>query len=332
MSAVFTPPHYARRIASDDLDEVSAWAARLDGYHSRVVHGTGPYGFEAAELQGLRVWIGWGRTRLRQTLRGCAQRPMFHIPIDRPQQYSFGRQRIVVAPGEMTFMATGTETTRHSDAGSVLAIDLDGAALTTEVLRRHPGAAEQWPQFPLALQPRDQLWRALGQALAELVRAFDPGAAATQRAHCESQLIATLADALTSRTGGTDPGRLAAQRVAALEAWIDEHLGDVITIGRLCEAAQVSERSLQLAFQARRGMSPMRFVCERRLAAAHRRISNAETGDSITAIATSLGFSHLGRFSLSFRETFGESPSQTWLRKQGTAARRDPAAPAPESG
>jgi AraC-like DNA-binding protein len=76
----------------------------------------------------------------------------------------------------------------------------------------------------------------------------------------------------------------------------------------------------------------MRFVCERRLAAAHRRISNAESGDSITAIATSLGFTHLGRFSLAFRETFGESPSQTWLRRQGNAARSDPAAPAPASG
>jgi AraC-like DNA-binding protein len=332
MSAVFNPPRYARRIASDDPDEVSAWAARLDGHHSRVVQGTGPYGFEAAELQGLSVWIGWGRTRLRQALRGRAQRPMFQVPIDRPQQYSFGRQRIVVAPGEMTFIATGTETTRHSDAGSVLAMDLDCTALTTEVQMRHPGAAEQWPQFPLALQPRDQLWRAFSRAFAELVRTFDPGAAATQRAHCESQVIATLADALTSRTEGPDTGRLAAQRVAALEAWIDGHLGDVITVGRLCDAAQASERSLQLAFQARRGMSPMRFVCERRLAAAHRRISNAESGDSITAIATSLGFTHLGRFSLAFRETFGESPSQTWLRRQGNAARSDPAAPAPASG
>jgi AraC-like DNA-binding protein len=256
---------------------------------------------------------------------------MFHIPIDRPQQYSFGRQRLVVAPGEMTFISTGTETTRHSDAGSVLAIDLDGASLTTELQRRHPGAVEPWPQFPLALEPRDQLRRAFGQALAELVRTFDPGAPAIQRPHCENRLIATLADALTPRSEGTVTGRLDARRVADLEAWIDEHLDDVITIGRLCEAARVSERSLQLAFKARRGMSPMRFVGERRLAAAHRRISNAEAGDSITAIATSLGFTHLGRFSQSFRETFGESPSHTWLRKQGTLARRHPAPPAQRS-
>jgi AraC-like DNA-binding protein len=140
--------------------------------------------------------------------------------------------------------------------------------------------------------------------------------------HCESRVIATLADTLATQSDGSVAGRLAAQRVECLEVWIEEHLTDAITVGRLCEVAQASERSLQLAFQARRGMSPMRYVCERRLAAAHRRISSAEAGDSITGIATSLGFTHLGRFSLLFRETFGESPSQTWSRKQETVARR----------
>jgi AraC-like DNA-binding protein len=317
MSAVPTPPNYAQRMASDDPDEVSSWAARLDGYHSRVVHGTGPYGFEAAVLEGQHVWLGWGRTRLRQTLRACAQRPMLHIPIDVPQQYSFGRQRIVVAPGAMVFISTGTETARHSDAGSMFAMDLDDAALTIEVQRRRPGAARPWPQFPLVLEPRDPLRRAVGDAIAELARTFDPGATLIQRTHCETRVIATLADALTSQSEGSVVGRLAAQRVADLETWIEGHLSDVVTIGRLCEVAEASERLLQLAFQARRGMSPMRFVCERRLAAAHRRISSALPGDSITAIATSLGFTHLGRFSRSFRENFGESPSQTWSRKHG---------------
>ncbi len=317
MSAISTPPNYAQRMVSDDPDEVSSWAARLDGYHSRVVQGTGPYGFEAAVLEGQHVWLGWGRTRLRQTLRACAQRPMLHIPIDGPQQYSFGRQRILVAPGAMAFISTGTEMSRHSDAGSVLAMDVDDAALTSEVQRRRPGAAQPWPQFPLVLEPRGPLRHAVGDAIAELVRTFDPRATLIQRVHCETRVIATLADALTSQSEGCVAGRPAAQRVADLEAWIEEHLADAITIGRLCEVAQASERSLQLAFQARRGMSPMRFVCERRLAAAHRRISNAQASDSITAIATSLGFTHLGRFSRSFRETFGESPSQTWSRKQG---------------
>jgi transcriptional regulator GlxA family with amidase domain len=51
---------------------------------------------------------------------------------------------------------------------------------------------------------------------------------------------------------------VSAQPLDHLEDWIDAHVGDAITLGRLCDVAQVGERSLQLAFQARRGMSPMR--------------------------------------------------------------------------
>jgi AraC-like DNA-binding protein len=322
MFAVVPPPHYAQRVVSDDPDEVSTWAARRDGHHSRVVQGTGPYGFEAAVLEGQRVLLGWGRTGLRQTLRARTERPMLHIPIEGPQHYSFGRQRIVVAPGAMVFVAPGTETSRHSDPGSLLAMDLDGAALATEVRARLAGSAQPWPQFPQAFEPRGPLRHAFGHAIAELVRALDPGRPSTPRAHCESRVIATLADTLLCRSENRANGRLAAQRVADLEAWIDEHLADAITMGRLCEVAQVSERSLQLSFQARRGMSPMRFVYERRLAAAQRRISHAEPGDDITGIASSLGFTHLGRFSLAYREAFGEPPSRTILRSRGGGAAR----------
>jgi len=115
-----------------------------------------------------------------------------------------------------------------------------------------------------------------------------------------------------------------AQLMAALEIG-RRHLGEALTIGRLCTVARVGERSLQLAFQARRGMSPMRFVCERRLAAANRRMVNADVGDDITGIAASLGFTHLGRFSMAYREAFGESPSQTLLRSRGTNFQRSTA-------
>ena len=331
MFAVVPPPHYAQRVVSDDPDEVSSWAARHDGYHSRVVQGAGPYGFVAAVLKGQRVLLGWGRTGLRQTLRARTQRPMLHIPIDGPQYYSIGRRRIVVAPGAMAFVGPGTETSRHSDAGSLLAMDLDGATLATEVQARFPGSAQPWPQFPQAFEPRVPLRHAFGHAIAEPVRALDPEGPSTRRAHCESHVIATLADALLSRSESRATGRLAPQRVADLEAWIDEHLADAITMGRLCEVAQVSERSLQLAFRARRGMSPMRFVCERRLAAAQRRIAHAKPDDDITGIAASLGFTHLGRFSRSYSEVFGELPSRTIRRSRGAGAARHVAAPARKS-
>jgi transcriptional regulator GlxA family with amidase domain len=75
--------------------------------------------------------------------------------------------------------------------------------------------------------------------------------------------------------------------------------------------AGVGERALAKIFESRRGMSPMRYVTERRLAAAHSRLLRASAADEVTEIATDLGFTHLGRFAIAYREVFGESPSQT---------------------
>jgi transcriptional regulator GlxA family with amidase domain len=63
-------------------------------------------------------------------------------------------------------------------------------------------------------------------------------------------------------------------------------------------------------------MSPMRFVAQRRLAAAHHRLRAAGPADDVTGIATECGFSHMGRFAVGYRELYGESPSQT-LRDAG---------------
>jgi AraC-like DNA-binding protein len=316
MSTLVRPPPYALRVRSNDPDEVTSWAARRDGDHSRVVRGTGPYGFRAEVLEGQDVRLAWARTRLGQTLRGRFRQPCVQIPLGGTQQYAFGRQRVGVAHGALVFIAPGTEASRHSSPGSLFGMDLDWGALAAEVQGRRPGSAPVWPQLPLALEPPGPLRRAFQDAIAELVRALDPAAPASQRQHCESRLISTLADVLPLQTARNEAGRLAVQRLADLESWIEAHLGEAITVGRLCEVAQVGERSLQLSFNARRGMSPMRFVCERRLAAAHRRISRAEVRDQITGIATSLGFTHLGRFSVAYREAFGEPPSRTWRRSR----------------
>jgi len=322
MLAIVPPPQYARQIRSDDPDEVSSWAARYDGDHSRVVQGTGPYGFQADVLEGQLVWLGWARTRLGQIIRARAQQPMVQFPIDGAQQYAFGRRRIDVAPGASMFCGPGTEMSRHGSAGMIFAMDVDGAALAAEVCGRRPGTALAWPHFPQALEPSAPSWHALTGSIAELVRAFGPAATSAQRSHCERAVVAALADLLMIPSVADRGGQLAVQRLSDLEDWIDAHLGEAITVGRLCEVAGIGERSLQLAFSARRGMSPMRFVCERRLAIARRRITQADASGQITSIATSLGFTHLGRFAAAYRDAFGESPSQTWLRSLRSSARR----------
>jgi transcriptional regulator GlxA family with amidase domain len=102
--------------------------------------------------------------------------------------------------------------------------------------------------------------------------------------------------------------------MADLEAWIEANLEAPISIGRLCAVAGVGERALQKSFESRRGMSPMRFVAERRLAEAHRQLTQAHPRDDVTHVAMRLGFHHTGRFAALYRQAFGESPSQSLRR------------------
>lgn len=317
MLALTPPPPHARWVCSDDPDEVTSWVRQRDGDHSRVVHGTGPYGFRVAFLEGGRVNLAWARARLGQTLRARFNRPHVHVPLEAPQQYEFGRSATAIPVGTAIFLGTGTDVSRRADPGLVFAMDLDDAALADELRGRRPGPACGLARFPQALPLSPAQQSAFSGAVARLVHSFARDESSAARDHAEVRLIAMLAGALPElapRAAGR--GRLSAQRLANLECWIEEHIGEPIAIGTLCNVAGVGERSLQLAFQARRGMSPMRFVAERRLAAAHRRLACASASSDVTSVAIDLGFTHLGRFAVAYRETFGELPSQTLSRSR----------------
>ena len=306
-------PPGARRVSSDDPDEVSAWVARLDGRHSRVVHGAGPYGFRLALAESHAVRIAWASTRLPNTVRGRFPVPTFHLPIEGFQRYIHGRHRFETAPGGLVYVARGTEVTRYGDAGELMAIDIDASEFESEVRSRRGTDGTDPPCAPRTLDLATQQRRELVGAIGALVRASASGAAAGTSRHGAGRVLAALVDALADASSG-GPARVSARRVEDLEDWIDAHLSDVITLGRLCEVARIGERALQLAFQKRRGMSPLRFVCERRLAEAQRRLHAGRPEEDVTSIATSLGLVHLGRFATAYRAVFGESPSQTLMR------------------
>jgi len=300
-------------MGSDDPDEVTSWVARRDGDHSRVVHGTGPYGFQLALVETPSVQLAWAKARIAHTVRGRFRQPTFHFPLRGVQHYSWGRRRLAVDTGGLVFMAPGTDATRRSEDHPVLAIELDAATFESEVQRRCGTDRVDWPRVPLAPQLSEAQRRELVEAISGLVHAHEAGARASSGMHVESRLLSALAGGLIW-SAGSRLSPVSSQRLSDLEGWIDAHLEQPITLGRLCEVVQVGERSLQLAFQARRGMSPLRFVAERRLAAAQRSLSGERADEGVTAIATSLGFTHLGRFSAVYREVFGESPSQTIAR------------------
>lgn len=99
-------------------------------------------------------------------------------------------------------------------------------------------------------------------------------------------------------------------------AYIEANADADLSPADLAAAANVSIRSLQLAFQRHLGTTPMSYLRDVRLARARRELAAAQPGDGTTVgdVAMRWGFAHQGRFGLVYRQAFGETPGATLRR------------------
>jgi AraC-like DNA-binding protein len=319
------PPPWADRFRSDDLDEVREWVARLHGEHSRVAHGAGPLGFDMALLSGKTMTLGWGRVGLEKTLRARCPGVLLHLPTAPGSTYRFGRSEQRTGADEAVVIAPGQEFTRRSRPGHTLALQIDARRLSAEIAARMAADGSEFllrsGAVTLGAPERTELLAALRRFVQATAGGNDPGLLM----HGEAHVVAVVARLLLRHDAVVRARPVTGRRVGDLEGWIESHLEEPITVGRLCSVAGVGDRALAKIFESRRGMSPMRYVTERRLAAAHARLVRAGAADEVTEIATNLGFTHLGRFAIAYRELFGESPSHT-LRRGRRALRGGPLA------
>lgn len=108
------------------------------------------------------------------------------------------------------------------------------------------------------------------------------------------------------------------QVVQIAENYAMDHVAEPLYVTDLCEAAGVSERTLQYAFKEVMGMSPITFLTRLRLHRVRQALRTATPGTTtVTAEALRWCFWHFGQFSKAYKNCFGELPSET--------LRRDPA-------
>ena len=100
-----------------------------------------------------------------------------------------------------------------------------------------------------------------------------------------------------------------------------------VPLREVCRIVQVKERSLRKAFVAVYGAPPDRFHRALRLAKARNHFLKTKRQITVAEVARKYGFSELGRFSVQYREMYGENPSATLRRREKLRGRGHSASP-----
>lgn len=92
-------------------------------------------------------------------------------------------------------------------------------------------------------------------------------------------------------------------------------VGGTASAWDMAQAAGVSQKTLETAFKQVLGVTPGQYLRLIKLNMARHKLAAAYRDSlSVTDVTMSLGFTNPGRFSVAYRELFGESPSHTLRR------------------
>jgi AraC-like DNA-binding protein len=110
--------------------------------------------------------------------------------------------------------------------------------------------------------------------------------------------------------------------VARFEDFIDANPNTPLYLDEICSAIGVAERTLRVVCEEHLGMGPIRYLTLRRMHLVHRALGQAAPDcATVTQIATTHGFWELGRFSVAYRNLFGEPPLATLRRREDFRSR-----------
>lgn len=113
----------------------------------------------------------------------------------------------------------------------------------------------------------------------------------------------------------TSPRAAEPRYVRRAAEFLDAHTDRHVTLAELVRVTGVSARALQLGFRRSRGCSPLEFARSRRLERARVMFLAEDATPTVSEVAQRVGIAHLGRFSVYYRQRFGESPTRTMARR-----------------
>jgi AraC-like DNA-binding protein len=311
---------------SRDRDETQAWLRKVDfcvDYPGR------PESRLDVRLNGIYLpgmYLGYAQYGSPVLVRASPARDDYwvQLPLSGHLEATVGRDRIDCSP-DCAWIASPTRHDYYvmrSDADSArihLCLNKPAISHQLEVLIDEPLCA------PLEFAPAMDLTSGFGNSFARLIlmvatdldRAGSIYLAARAMVALE-QLVFTALLTSHSHNYSTALRRcekpIAPRDVKRAIDYMHGHLDVPVTLGDIVRASGVPGRTLFKHFSDCRGISPMRYLRNARFEKAREALRRAQPDESVTEIAMTWGFSHMGRFSIEYRERFGERPSETLRR------------------
>lgn len=210
-------------------------------------------------------------------------------------------QLIVIPPG------SGVDIVGHSLFGSEsILISEERFAQLTETLC----PTFERPECTALFEGDHVQLLALRQAVADIVAHSELESSGEEAANIVASSIVWMGESSKRHSPIEISERVACIHVAKIvQQYIESHYQEPVHIEDLCRVTGVGARTIQRCFRKYFDMPVSKYLKSVRLDSARRELLAAYSSEvSVTNIAMMNGYTHLGRFSVEFREQFSESP------------------------
>ena len=230
------------------------------------------------------------------------------------------------APHHAFFIPAGAHVEAEATMGAFLRLDIEASLLA----RTATGMAGVAPRRVLALeeprivnmQARGTEWLPVIRSICANVDALNCDAHRLTAAGVDDTVLRVVAMMLQPEAFLAERSDLSQTRGIDLDPLLERMMACLtgrITMSDLERWSDRSARTIQLAFQKRFGMSPLKWVRDRRLDLVRDRLLTAAPHATVKDIAIACGISRMATFIPDYTRRFGELPSETLRR---TNARR----------
>jgi AraC-like DNA-binding protein len=310
-----TPPAFRRAVHGDDLDAArDLYETQYPGEGFRLDQLDRPFDYRYAATGDADVSLR--TSEFRGSATGTADAvPEYVVSwlVEGRGVVDVGRDEVALQPLEPRIAPTRAYAFDFSDYRQRL-VHVGAAHLERLAVERGDVAGGPVTFFHAAPVPDAALrrWRAVLAETTPLL--LDPSTPALARAEADRRLALAVLDAFPHEVGQAPPVVVAAgsRRLARALEFLHAHAHEPISVADVATAADLSVRGLQVALQRSLDVSPTVLLRQIRLDRVRADLTVATPVTStVGAAARRWGFSHLGRFSASYLERFGEHPSAT---------------------